>query len=789
MGPQTIMRQMRWAILLMLGLLLMAGGVSIGSTRYLAAAGTRVGQELAPLGNAVLLAKQEATAGYLALTGRIAGDNAIDGDTIFARFGQAETLLRVIAEGGDLPGNGRVPGGSPPVRDLAQASLATLERLRLSSRARLDALADGQTAGSPADAQFDALYTTIADAIGAAGEDPALVDPAALRILGQMRYGITRTHLSLEELLGGDTTETAAGVQAGWAEARARLADLPPPVATTPALAGLDRQIATLAGLAAQRIDEAATVEAAARSSAAEYRATYDAFAGQVDRTAGLLQDEILAGMAGLGRARTVSLALVSGAVALLIGLCLLGQRLLRRGVVMRLQEVSAAMSALARGELAVPVPGWQSRNEIGALRDALVAFRDGLQDRDRLAQAARLAAEQAEADRARTLLAETEDQRRRTAAAEADRRAEAERHRADAATAAEIAAIAAACAGGDFSQRIAVGQRTGVFAELCNGMNMVGEAADRGFGAVSTTLDHLARRDLTHRMTGEFRGVFAQIAGRLNDSCAALSAALGGIRGAARAVDRSARTIGESMTDLTRRSEQTASVLEETAAALEQMSASVRSSAGAAGEAQAAITAIGRSAGAGNEVVARAVLAMREIAGSSQEISRILKVIDDIAFQTNLLALNAGVEAARAGESGRGFAVVASEVRALAQRSSDAARDISALIGSAESNVQRGVTLVDETGAALREIAEGITDTGRMIGEIARSTSDTAHGIAEISRATNELDRSTQQNVRVFTETNQAVASLQGQAHDLFKGVSGFTLEEAPRGRIGVAA
>ena len=237
---------------------------------------------------------------------------------------------------------------------------------------------------------------------------------------------------------------------------------------------------------------------------------------------------------------------------------------------------------------------------------------------------------------------------------------------------------------------------------------------------------------------------------------------------------------ITSSADDLSRRTEKQAATLEETAAALDELTASVRSAAEGADDASKMSTDAQANAQQGGEIARQAMKAMDGIKSSSQEISKITSVIDDIAFQTNLLALNAGVEAARAGEAGRGFAVVATEVRALAQRSSDAAREINTLISSSGEQVKQGVELVDRTGEALASIVNSVAEISNRVSAIASSTRDQSSGLAEINTAVNELDYVTQQNAAMFEETTAASHALTSEADALAGAVARFRMDRS---------
>lgn len=226
---------------------------------------------------------------------------------------------------------------------------------------------------------------------------------------------------------------------------------------------------------------------------------------------------------------------------------------------------------------------------------------------------------------------------------------------------------------------------------------------------------------------------------------------------------------------DLSGRAETQAATLEESAAALNELTESVQSTADWAKNAEMASHENRNIAEGGASIVRDAVSAMQGIETSSEQITRIIGVIDDIAFQTNLLALNAGVEAARAGEAGRGFAVVASEVRGLAQRASDSAREIKSLISESAVQVKIGSGLVGKTGESLERILQQAQDVSNKISAIAVAASEQSTGLAEISSGINHLDQVTQQNAAIAEETNAVANTLQQRADDLMKEISRF--------------
>ncbi len=304
----------------------------------------------------------------------------------------------------------------------------------------------------------------------------------------------------------------------------------------------------------------------------------------------------------------------------------------------------------------------------------------------------------------------------------------------------------------------------------------LAAEAAQaRLVGALAEQLSRLSDGDLLAAIEQEMEGAHQAVKSDFNGAVASLRTALGQVLAAVATLRGGSDEISQASDDLSRRTEQQAASLEETAAALDQITVTVQRAAEGARQAATVASKAHAEADRSSEVMRRAVAAMDGISRRSAEISDIVGVIDEIAFQTNLLALNAGVEAARAGDSGRGFAVVASEVRALAQRSAEAAKEIKTLIAASGAEVAQGVELVAETGRALTTIAEQVNEMDGLVAEIAASAQEQASGLGQVNQAVNQMDQVTQQNAAMVEQTTAAAANLKTEAEHLAELVGRF--------------
>jgi len=385
----------------------------------------------------------------------------------------------------------------------------------------------------------------------------------------------------------------------------------------------------------------------------------------------------------------------------------------LAHGLVQPIQAMTIAMGRLAAGDLSAEIPVRDRSDELGSMSIAVQHFKETAIEKARLIE-------------------ETDEQTRLAAA----------------------------------QQRQVEDERRSVAERQKQAIDLVGEA----LGGLSEGL-------LTQRITAEISTGYQKLKDDFNSTAQKLQEAMRAIKTAADNINTGAGEISEASTDLSARNEHQAASLEETVAALDAIVTTIANTADGAKHARSVVSATKSDAERIGKVVRQAVAAMGKIENSSRQIGQIIGVIDEIAFQTNLLALNAGVEAARAGEFGRGFAVVASEVRALAQRSAEAAKQIKSLISTSAVEVGDGVKLVAETGESLVEIVSKISEINAVVSIIADGANEQSVGLQEINARISEIDQVTQQNAAMAEQATAACRSLVEQSDQLARLIGQFQL------------
>lgn len=451
------------------------------------------------------------------------------------------------------------------------------------------------------------------------------------------------------------------------------------------------------------------------------------------------------------------------GLIAFAIGVfsVTLASFLIGRSVTGPINRLNKRMHALSSGDLDSEIPFTKGANEISQMAQSIEVFRDGIREKNRMREEDALrkkrdletAAQVAEEERQREAQQIERDQ-----AAEAEQRERINRDEAEK----------------DALRRKTEEERDAHAAEQ-----------QKVVTALAAGLRGLAAGDLSIRIADEFVGPYETLRLDFNEAVGTLAELIGHISETSQHIVEQGETITHSAEDVAKRTEQNAATLEETAAALEELTSSVNLAAKGAADADRIVIDARGTAEQSGQVVRQAVEAMGAIEQSSGKISKIIHVIDDIAFQTNLLALNAGVEAARAGEAGRGFAVVASEVRALAQRSSEAASEINSLISESGSHVNNGVALVGEAGQTLERIAASVSDIATHVSDIAKSANEQSVGLSEINTSVSNLDHTTQATTALFQDTLIASRTLTGEATNLGQSVSQFSLGEIEQAKV----
>ncbi|MEK9969889.1 MAG: methyl-accepting chemotaxis protein, partial [Ferrovibrio sp.] len=332
--------------------------------------------------------------------------------------------------------------------------------------------------------------------------------------------------------------------------------------------------------------------------------------------------------------------------------------------------------------------------------------------------------------------------------------------------------------AGGHLEKRLSESGKEGFLLEVTQRLNALTTTLHQITGELATVMQGMSEGQVTLQMRGEYQGVFAELKRSTNSTAQTLRGFAEQLTASADELRHSASEISTGSEDLAHRTESQAATLEQTAAAMHEVTATVKQNADNAQAANKLAAEARGTARRGGDVVGSAINAMQEIETSAQKIGEIVGLIDEIAFQTNLLALNASVEAARAGEAGKGFAVVAQEVRALAQRSANASKDIKTLIQASTGQVREGARLVNETGKSLTEIVDAVEKVSGIVGEIATASGEQSRGLDEVNIAVGNMDEMTQRNAALVEETHASAQTLSSMAQGLAELVDFFKLE-----------
>ena len=342
-----------------------------------------------------------------------------------------------------------------------------------------------------------------------------------------------------------------------------------------------------------------------------------------------------------------------------------------------------------------------------------------------------------------------------------------------------QIKVMVSGAAAGDFSQRGEVTKYQNEFKEMIEGLNQLMQICETGLRDIVKILNALAKGDLTQKMANQYEGIFGQLRDDSEQTVTQLTEIVNKIKDAVESINTASREIADGNNDLSQRTEEQAANLQETASSMEELTSTVKQNAENAKHANELAASASDVAIKGGEVVGQVVHTMSSINDSSKKIADIISVIDGIAFQTNILALNAAVEAARAGEQGRGFAVVATEVRALAQRSAAAAKEIKELISDSVNKVEDGTQLVDQAGKTMDEIVSSVKRVTDIMAQIASASQEQSAGIEQVNDSITKMDEITQQNASLVEEAAAASESMREQAEQLAQAVRVFKLAQ----------
>lgn len=496
--------------------------------------------------------------------------------------------------------------------------------------------------------------------------------------------------------------------------------------------------------------DEYAGAKERFNALSAEMDALYDTIAGELE--------QIIMFAMGKGQEARSSLATMTeqtkifmfSTIAIAFAAITILGFVIGRSITKPLNRITGMMGQIAKGEYDAQVPFTQRRNELGEMARAVEVFRNNGLRVNEMTEEEKQASKQRTIERA-TMMSELQS---------------------------AFGQVVDAAIDGDFTQRVNAEFPDDELNTLAHGVNSLVETVDRGLQETGSVLSAMANTDLSRRVEGDYRGSFLLLKNDTNAVGEKLSQVIGQLRSTSRGLKSATGEILSGANDLSERTTKQAAAIEETSAATEQLANTVNDNTERAQQARTSALEARQVAETGGEVMQSANDAMSRITASSNKISDIIGMIDDIAFQTNLLALNASVEAARAGEAGKGFAVVAVEVRRLAQSAAEASSEVKTLIEQSVTEVDGGSKLVAQASENLEGIVNSVRGMTGLMDEIASQSQEQSSAINEISQSIREMDEMTQHNAALVEETNAAIDQTEAQASELDKIVDQFVIE-----------
>ena len=739
--------------------------------------GVQVGERLAPLVDAAMEIKLTATNAHLLIEEIMAGDAAESIEDVYAYLDQSQFYAEAILNGGTNDEGQFFAIGDPQVRETVSTVLSELILFRTAVADRYKLLEGNQGVGSAADIEFDALYDEFSVQVSALAADYPQSAPLQQRA-GEARYLMAHGHLLVEEALGGDAGEEFTDAIAAFESAIAALQDIQTiePLAA-PTLAALVDKANRFSELAQARFARTSEQINLMANADVVFDAAFSNFIEIADQAESMIQDDMGQGIASVKSSRAISLVVAAGIACILLGTIIASFIWLDRSLGQRLTQLSTVMNHLLGGDLQTEPPSWRSKDEVGILRNSVSKLRDALLNQAKLERIAEQ--EKAEANTQRQT-AEAQKQQADAARIAAEHEREASDARAASAErfAMEFAAVVERASVGKFDRRIDTEFDEPNLAALVRGTNTLMSEVEKGIAATVSAVAELAKGNLTRQMEGDFVGDFAHLQKNVNDMMDSLISLIGNISESGVNLASSSAELRDTSDILSRQAEQNAASLEETSAALDELAASIQQISKNVSEAKRNAKDASDTAQSSEKIASDAAHSMDRISGASKEITRVVGVIDDIAFQINLLALNAGVEAARAGEAGRGFSVVASEVRQLAQRAGDASREIATVISQSDEAVSEGVTKVAAAKSSLEAIAQSVIRISKGVDEVSTAIAEQSTGVEEITRAVGQIDQSTQKQAASFEEVTASSSLVASEADTLQKSTARFSID-----------